>query len=470
MAKKKERKKTVDEINIINNFKIYINKYTGLTNYIQSVDFEEESDKDSFRVIANLDCGAFKQRIIYYPEMLFEEHFIDTEFQFDNSEYIYRFYDIFNLFDIDDFKLYYYGGLMSMEDVEKAVKDIFEATEKYFSEIEKAGSEVYLSDLEKNYETDMKNSYGSDDWKEDLKDDISLFLVPPNHPLLSFADGQLNQKAIKKLKKKNEKGKLDTIYEKRLLKYIEAGNTVERKNIVDNEAFEKLYSRKILATNLIIFLITFVVLFIVSFVCHAVLFKGAVVFTGTYEIFGLSLSLPLDRIALCAFSAFAITIDIAILFGIKLVMKKMPDEMKNKAGVKYDKDSKNEYGKFSKLIAIVGGIFVFLLGIASFFASVEDVGYYDNYVKFPIGIFGVGDVNYEDLEIYKVKGYYDGDDEYVLNENEYAISDNKGNYYSIGEVAPGGKAETKLKEIAEKYNKEIVEIDTIDELNSDISE
>ena len=57
-----------------------------------------------------------------------------------------------------------------------------------------------------------------------------------------------------------------------------------------------------------------------------------------------------------------------------------------------------------------------------------------------------------------------------MNENSYAISDSNGNYYDYGELEAGGAAETKLKEIAEKYNKEIVEIETIDELDSDILE
>ncbi|MDE6111282.1 MAG: hypothetical protein K2F65_05135, partial [Eubacterium sp.] len=81
--------------------------------------------------------------------------------------------------------------------------------------------------------------------------------------------------------------------------------------------------------------------------------------------------------------------------------------------------------------------------------------------------FEVIDVNYEDLEIYKVKGFYDDeeDDEYTLNENAYAISDGNGNYYDYNEIEEGGAVETKLKEIAEKYNKEIVEINSIQDLS-----
>ncbi|MDE6723447.1 MAG: hypothetical protein K2J55_04545, partial [Eubacterium sp.] len=270
----KERKKTDDEIKIVDNFKKYVEQYAAKTNYVNSVSFYEQSTKDNFRVVATLDCGSFQQRIIYYSMFFFEDSFIDVEFSFENSEYSYMFYDIFNLFEIDDFNLYYYGGAEAEEEIEKAVKEIFEATENHLYYLEKAGSDTYLSDLEKNYEADMDNSWSSTDWRDDEKDIDDVFFPPLNHPLMSFADGKMNEKAIKKLKKKGEKGKLDTIYEKRLLKYIESGNRVERKNIADNEAFEKLYSRKILTTNLLIFLITFVLLFMASCVCHAVIFKG----------------------------------------------------------------------------------------------------------------------------------------------------------------------------------------------------
>lgn len=467
----KTKKKTEEEIKTVDNFKKYVEQYASKTNYVNTVSFYEQSTKDNFRVVATLDCGSFQQRIVYYAMYFFEESFIDVEFSFENSEYSYMLYDIFNLFDIEDFNLYYYSNAEAEEEIENAVKGVFDATENYLYYLEKAGSDTYLSDLEKNYEADMDSSWSGSDWREDEKDIDDVFFPPMNHPLMSFADGKLNEKAIKKLKKKGEKGKLDTIYEKRLLKHIEAGNTVERKNIAENEEFEKAYLRKTISLSIVAFLILFVITLIVSFSWHAVIFKGADMYGATYQILGLSIKLPLERIEYCAGTAFALTLALGTLFGKKLIMKRMPENMRNRAGSKYDKDTAVNLGKFSKPIKILISALVLIGGIFFFIGSVEDIGFYDTYVRYNSDIsFGVTDVRYEDLEIYKVNFVYDEDDELIECENAYAISDGKGNYYDYGELLTGGKAETRLKEIAEKYNKEIVEIETIDTLYSDVLE
>ena len=462
----KERKKTEDEIKAIECFKKYVEKYAEKTNYVQSVSFDEQSTKGNFRIVSTLDCGSFQQRIIYYYIFTFEENFVDVEFAFENSTYSYMFYDIFNLFDLEDFNLYYYSGAESDDDIENAVKSIFEATENYLYYLEKAGTPDYLPELVKNYETDMDQSWGDYDWRDEEKELDDVFFAPLNHPLMSCADGKINEKVIKKLKKQNEKGKLDTIYEKRLLKYIEAGNKVERKNIVDQEEFEKIYARKTLGMSIIAFLLFFVVILIVSFICYAFIFKGADIYFPTYRILGLSLKMPLDRIGLCAITAFSLTLVYFTLFGKKLVMKTMPDSMKNRAGSKYDKDTSVNLGKFSKPIEILICLAFLLFGFFAFLGSVEDIGYYDTHVKYnSTTVFEIIDVNYEDLEIYKIKYIYDEDDEYAETENAYAISDGNGNYYDYGELLKGGETETKLKEIAEKYHKEIVELNSIEDLN-----
>lgn len=311
---KKERKKTIDEIRIIDCFKKYVETYAAKTNYVQSVSFYEQSNKGDFRIVSTLDCGSFQQRIIYYSMFFLENSFIDVEFSFENSEYSYMFYDIFNLFDIEDFNLYYYGGAEAEEDIEKAVGNIFEATENYLYYLEKAGSEAYLSDLIKNYEADMDTSCGDNDWREEEKDIDDLFFPPINHPLMSFADGKLDEKAIKKLKKKNEKGKLDTIYEKRLLKYIESGNKIERKNIADKEEFEKLYGRKYILMDLVIFAASFLFFTAVYFIVHSIMFQGAV----RYSDFGNTSLFSYDNITTLILATIALTIEINILFGKKL--------------------------------------------------------------------------------------------------------------------------------------------------------
>lgn len=399
--------------------------------------------------------------------MEFEEHFIDTEFQLDASEYTYLFYDIFNLFEIDAFNLYYYSGLLSMEDVEKAVQNIIEATESYLYYLEKAGTSAYLSELEKNYETDMKHVYETEDWKEDLEFDEENFIVHGNHPVMSLADGKITDRVIKKLKKLNEKGKLDTIYEKRLLKYIEAGNKAERKNISDKEEFEKVYRRNTLVLSALIFAVSFVCFSAAYFIIRAILFKGAVMYPQMWNIFGKEVALNLDCFITFLSASFALTVGINFLFGKKLIKKIMPENMKNRVEGRYNKDDKDNYGKLAKPVKLIDGILVTLVAFLIFICGFNDVGYYDTYVRYNGGMFfGTTDVSYEDLEIYKVKFIYDEDeeDDYAPSENAYAISDGNGNYYDYGELIKDGKTETKLKEIAEIYNKEIKEINSVEDI------
>ncbi|MDE6751185.1 MAG: hypothetical protein K2J59_00230 [Eubacterium sp.] len=464
---KKERKKTVDEIKIIDCFKKCVEKYADKTNYINSVSIYEQSTKENFRVVATLDCGSFQQRIIYYSMFSFEENFVDTEFSFENSEYSYLFYDIFNLFDIEDFNLYYYSGVETAEETEKAVKEIFETTENYFYYLEKAGSEAYLSELIKNYETDMDTSWGDYDWREEEKDIDDVFFAPLNHPSMTLADGNITEKTIKKLKNKYEKGKLDTIYEKRLLKYIEAGNKFERKNISDKEEFEKLYLCKDIIMDVILFIASFILCIAVRLVVHSLMFSDAVMYS---DIENASL-LSYDNITALFLAAIALTIEIRILFGKKIIAKIMPENMKSRVEDRYKKDGKDRYGKLAKplkiIVAIIAPLFIYMLFLISFY----DVGYYDTYVRYNVSFFEAVDVNYEDLEVYKVKYSYEDEEEMLIeNENYYAISDRYGNIFEYGELEQGGETETKLKEIAEKNNKKIVELDTMEELYLSFSE
>lgn len=457
---KKERKKTVEEIQIIDCFKKYVEAYAAKANYVHSVSIYEQSAKENFRVVATLDCGLFQQRIIYYSMFSFEANFVDTEFSFEDSEYSFMLYDIFNLFDIEDFDLYYYSGVETAEETENAVKNIFEATENYIYYLEKAASSDYLPNLIKNYETDMDNSWGDYDWREEEKDIDDVFFAPINHPSMSFADGNITEKAITKLKKKHEKGKLDTIYEKRLLKYIEAGNKVVRKNVSDKEEFEKLYVRKYILMDLMLFVASFLFCIAVYFIVHAFMFNGAV----QYSDFENTSLFSYDNITALILATIALTIEIRILFGKKIISVIMPKDTKKRVEDRYRKDDKDRYGKLAKplkiIVAIIIPLFIYMISLISFY----DVGYYDDYVRYNITFFEVVDVKYEDLEIYKIKGYFD-DGEFVLNENAYAISDGNGNYYDYDEIEQNGQTEKKLKEIAKQYNKEIVEIETIMDLS-----
>ena len=452
----KLRTATAEETLVMNTFRTCVEKYAAMANYVRSVNFNEQTNKSSL-----LDCGSFKQRIVYYPDYFLEANFIDVEFSFGDSAYSYTFYDVFNLFDIDDFDLYYYKDCSIAVDIDNAVKTIFNATEKHRYYLEKAGDDYNLPQLIKNYETDMDTVYHSADWREE---EMDFDEVPMNHPLMSFADGEINDKMLKLLRKKNAKGKLDTIYEKRLLKHLEQGRNVERKAVMQKDEYEKVYSKKMLLIMGVTFICSFAVALALSFAVHAVIYKGAEMFSTTHSLFGvIQTGLPVGTVILSALTSLVLSAFVNLFFGKKLVIKAVPEKMKTFAESHYKKQSESELGILAKPAKILAAILLPLLAVFLFSLTLIDVGFYDNHVRYSDVLFSVYDVSYEDLEIYRVAGYYD-DEEFVENENAYALSDGSDNYYDCGELRKGGKAEQKLLEIAEKYDKTIIEVKSIEEI------
>lgn len=254
-------KKAENEIEIIECIKNAVNRFYKSKAYIRTVDFEEKTDDGLLKFTARLCCDAFEQDIVYYPKALFARQFIDTQFHFAASEYTYSIYDIFNLFDIDDFGLYYYTEFYSAEDAEKAVTEILETTEKYYDYIKSAQSFEYLIRLEKNYETDMINTAGSS-WKECEKDEL---LLPENHIEFSAAGTSFKSRHINKLRRKNKKGTPSLIYEKRFLNYIESGNPPGRYT-VDLGAEHNKYR---LIIDSVLFIFSFFGIFVFIFLAAA---------------------------------------------------------------------------------------------------------------------------------------------------------------------------------------------------------
>lgn len=457
----KTRKKTDADIQIIEKIKECINRYSSASNLIRNVEFEELADKDSLRFSCKIDFGDFEETVVYYSAMLMTEHMIDAEFVYKNSSYIYTFYDIFNLFDIDDFNLYYARDMLSCDDVEKIINDIFNATEKYFNYIEKAGTSKYLPKLIKNYETDMTAVMGGNDWEgEEIYDP---FILPFNHPYFSVYDGRITLKLHKKLQKRNSKGELELIYEKRLLKYLDNGNNFERKSISEKTDFEKMYRKREIQLNLCVFLIIFVTEILLSFIIHKMFFYGAEIIRET-DVF-LSL-FPKNMFVLCITAAFLVTLAVLAIFGKKLLTKLMPDDMKNSTERKYEKDSYAHFEKMAKSVKIALCIPLIIISVFALISSVDDIGFYDDHLRFSSGVtLKISDIQYDDLKIYKVLNVYTEEGEFEKLENTYAVAGTNGLYYELGELNPDGEIQARLNEIAEQYNIEIIVIESINDLS-----
>lgn len=441
---KKTRIKTSEEIVNISKIRNCVNRFSAKTNFVTRVAFEEQEDDDCMRFTVKLDCGSFEERLVYYPNSLLSNSGVDVEFSFENSDYVYTFYDIFNLFDIDDFNLYYYEDLANPEEINNAVKNIFDATEKYLYYINKAQNDEYLPLLEKNYETDMDTVTGDDSWKNEEKD---LLLLPLNHPVYSYADGEITPKLHKKLQKENAKGDLNTIYEKRLLAYLDSGKTFERKELKRKKSFNKAYFRSQMRIMVVTFIAFFAIMFAVVFGIRTYVFYGANILSSSFLL-----------MSFCViFSSFLLTIAFWFVFGKILIVNRMPENMKKRAEHEYDSyiGWKHKYPELYRLICALLGI---AAAVGFLLFSVHGIGYYDDYVKFSdSSSFKIVNAEYENLNIYKVQY----DDKKPV-ENAYIIADDNGNYYNYGEIDPNGETQQKLNEIAEKYSKEIIEVESID--------
>lgn len=468
---KKGRKKTAEEVGNINKIKNCVNRFSAKTNFVTRVAFEEQEDDDCMRFTVKLDCGSFEERLVYYPNSLVSNSGIDVEFSFENSDYVYTFYDIFNLFDIDDFNIYYYEYLANPEEINNAVKNIFGATEKYLYYINKAQTDEYLPLLEKNYETDMDTVTGDDSWKNEEKD---LLLLPLNHPVYSYADGEITPKLHKKLQKENAKGNLDTIYEKRLLAYLDSGKTFERKELKRKKSFNKAYFRSKAIIIMIAFIVSFVVITALAFIVRLSIFNGAEFCGERGIILGGMVSMPANIIISTAFSSGFFTAAFWLAFGKVFIAKRMPENMKKRAEDDFDEREKYKNPKNPELQRLVFALLYCAFSVFILINVVDGIGYYDDYVKFSdSSSFKIVDAEYENLNIYKVQ--YDYVDSYNTYrhyavrhstykpvENSYIIADDNGNYYNYGELDPNGETQQKLNEIAEKYDKEIIEVESID--------
>lgn len=160
-------------------------------------------------------------------------------------------------------------------------------------------------------------------------------------------------------------------------------------------------------------------------------------------------------------SSFFMSAGIWFLKGDSLVSSLMPNNMAKRAKNEFNDERKRRYGKNHKKYCAFLAVMLFAFSVFNFISSIDGIGYYNDYVKFNNSsvCFKTVDVKYEDLSIYKV--HYD-DKKPV--ENAYVIADGKGNYYNYGEIEPDGKIQQKLNEIAEKYHKEFIDAESIDDI------
>lgn len=209
---------------------------------------------------------------------------------------------------------------------------------------------------------------------------------------------------------------------------------------------------------LVTFIVVFTIMFVLAFFVYSVAFRNAEFYNeGVFDSIKVN-PIFYNALSLAFFPSVFIIGGIWYFKGGSVVSLAMPDNMKRQTQSEYDDEMKRRYGANNKTIRFVIAVILILFAFFDFAISFDGIGYYDDYVKFSdSSSFKIVNIEYENLSIYKVQ-YYDK----KPVENSYIIADDNGNYYNYGELDPNGETQQKLYEIAEKYGKEIIEVESID--------
>lgn len=222
--------------------------------------------------------------------------------------------------------------------------------------------------------------------------------------------------------------------------------------------FYNVYFSNTVLMTLVTFIVVFTIMFVLALFVYSVVFRNAEFYNE--GVFGSIKVTPrfYNAMSLAFFPSVFIIGGIWYFKGGSVVSLAMPDNMKRQTQSEYDDEMKRRYGANNKTIRFVIAVILILFAFFDFAISFDGIGYYDDYVKFSdSSSFKIVNIEYENLSIYKVQ-YYDK----KPVENSYIIADGGGNYYNYEEIDPNGETQQKLNEIAEKYGKEIIEVESID--------
>ena len=431
--------------------------------YFRNYTFEEVHNKDGYCIIAVLDYGKFKAKLKYNPLYLFSD-FLDVSFDL-GGKYKYSIYDIFNLFDIDDFNQYYYTDIEIETNMNKYIKSMLEMITKYSYDIVKASDTANLLILDSNVEQDYFALYNSEDWKEDADDELEWDIRHPS--FLDVSDATNSAKLYKKMSKLAQKNKLNTIYEKRLYEHLKSGNTVVNNNEVEKTAKDKKYNKLYNKTAFVFFAVSLLYSVLFTYGVKALIFKGAYVPLTENIIGTIILPFNLTELFICIFAAILLTIGLNGLFGKMIIAKKSNND---KAIIKKfeNEESGISRHKAGMILKKAGDVICLTVGLLVCLVSFSDtVGFYDDSAKIGFG----GSVAYEDLSFVEIKGEYDENDYYEFTDSKYyGVYDTEHNYAVLRNMEIDSEGQKYIEKIISDYNKELTEYKTVEDFEDDMHE
>lgn len=450
---KKVKKATETQKESIDIIKEYLNEYVSSNPDALSVEFAEQNTKNNVYFISTVFYKNFQAVIKFDGYMLFQENNFDIAFKYENSEYYFSIYDIFNYFDISDFETYYYQNCLGKDSIIYALDKFTDLVYRYYRDIEKAGSQENLPYLVNQFEKDKEKANG-ESWKEDINDPDGLDF---SHIFYLTTSAKSKEKLIKRLEKYDSKDNL-TLYEKRLLKYLKDGN-----EMVETQDISEKYDKKVRSIKLKVYSIIIALVLIVYVVAELAglryYFGDGYVPSEDFLSIVSGLYFPKFMIVpafvfSCAFLIYA--------FGKKIVYKLCPDNVKSyyltnekkEAGEKKIERFGNKY--IIPVVALVISAVLFL------FAN-TGVSFTEDCLRVHKAPLLLEEISYDDLEVCKVLKYYDDDEDNLVDYEGkcYALLWDDG-YYIMTECADLSETDKAVMKIA--GNKPIKEVESEDDI------
>ena len=209
-------------------------------------------------------------------------------------------------------------------------------------------------------------------------EDQEILGILPTHPMVTAVSGATDSaKLLRHLEKAEAKGRLDTLYERRLLDYMRRGTTVVDQTEQAKQDFERQYKRCARKVNGIIAVVGLIVAMVLVFGLRALLFRGTRLVEYTRPIGALEISVSTAKCVLFGLiSALGVYSAGKVLLGTPLMKCFYPKDEKSRAY--YARE--NESARTGKQVAeaVVGMLLMVLLSV---YAATNNFGIGAEYVR-----------------------------------------------------------------------------------------
>lgn len=234
----------------INLIKDIISTNVRISSRIRDYEFSYPTENEQyFEVILRFD--SFYATISY--ELTVDNMGKMTMFIcFAGCEYRFSIYEIFNLFDIDDFKVYEFPYCINSDRINNALSQLFGALDIYYNDISKATSNKCTNRLIKTRRRDMDIRFKGYPEEDDY--------INGEFNYASFYHRIPRERAIANLEGLEEENRI-TKYEKRLLEYLKLGYDVCDEKSAGFGTSYKMARVYMYCINAIIALVTMLILY-----------------------------------------------------------------------------------------------------------------------------------------------------------------------------------------------------------------